>query len=117
MRGEGGVARAASHSSSSQTATISGASRACGTTYSRCLPSPAALRTGGGSPWEGSHQVSPYEGFAALRLSGELPPPLQTPVGQDVEVWLVDPHGYLVLHYPAGFDPNGLRRDLSRLIK
>jgi len=57
------------------------------------------------------------DGFAALRLSGELPPPLQTPVGQDIEVWLVDPHGYLVLHYPAGFDPNGLRRDLSRLIK
>lgn len=57
------------------------------------------------------------EGFAELRLSGELPAPLRTQVEQDVEVWLVDPHGYLVLHYPAGFDPNGLRRDLSRLIK
>ena len=57
------------------------------------------------------------EGFAALKLSGELPAPLRTPVEQEVEVWLVDPHGYLVLHYPAGFDPNGLRRDLSRLIK
>lgn len=57
------------------------------------------------------------EGFAALRLSGDLPAPLRTPVEQDVEVWLVDPHGYLVLHYPAGFDPSGLRRDLSRLIK
>jgi hypothetical protein len=29
----------------------------------------------------------------------------------------VDPHGYLVMRYAEGFDPNGLRRDLARLIK
>lgn len=52
-----------------------------------------------------------------LQLSGTLPAPLQSPVAPQPEVWLVDPHGYLVLHYAPGFDPNGLRRDLGRLIK
>lgn len=56
-------------------------------------------------------------GFAPLRLAGELPAPLTRPVERGVEVFLVDPHGYLVLHYAPGFDPSGLRRDLSRLIK
>lgn len=54
--------------------------------------------------------------FANLQL-GSVPAPLVQPLAAGVEAWLVDPHGYLVLHYPAGFDPNGLRRDLSRLIK
>lgn len=55
------------------------------------------------------------DALPALALTDALPE-LQAAV-TGVEVWLVDPHGYLVLHYPAGFDPNGLRRDLSRLIK
>jgi hypothetical protein len=32
-------------------------------------------------------------------------------------VYLVDPSGFLVMRYPPGFDPSGLRRDLGRLIK
>lgn len=32
-------------------------------------------------------------------------------------VFVTDPSGYLVMHYPAGFDPGGLSRDLRRLIK
>lgn len=32
-------------------------------------------------------------------------------------VFVTDPSGYVVLHYPAGFDPSGLSRDLRRLIK
>lgn len=32
-------------------------------------------------------------------------------------VFVTDPSGYLVMHYPAGFDPSGLSRDLRRLIK
>ncbi|MGQ0801656.1 MAG: hypothetical protein ACT4NL_16280 [Pseudomarimonas sp.] len=55
--------------------------------------------------------------FPSLQLTGELPPPLaQTPTAMP-QVWLIDPHGYLVMRYREGFDPNGLRRDLSRLIK
>lgn len=33
------------------------------------------------------------------------------------ELWLVDPHGFIVLHYAEGFDPNGLRKDLGRVLK
>jgi hypothetical protein len=32
-------------------------------------------------------------------------------------VYLVDPDGYLVLHYPPGFDPAGVRKDLGKLVK
>jgi hypothetical protein len=35
----------------------------------------------------------------------------------DVAVVLVDPHGFLILSYPAGYDANLLRKDLARLIK
>ena len=40
------------------------------------------------------------------------------PLGaDDVAAVLVDPHGFLVLSYPAGYDANLLRKDLARLIK
>lgn len=35
----------------------------------------------------------------------------------DDAVWLVDPNGFVVLRYPAGFDPGDLRTDLARLLK
>lgn len=35
----------------------------------------------------------------------------------DVAAVLIDPHGFLVLSYPAGYDANRLRKDLARLIK
>jgi len=31
--------------------------------------------------------------------------------------YLVDPNGFVVLRYPPGFDPGGLRTDLARLLK
>jgi hypothetical protein len=53
-----------------------------------------------------------------LRLSGERPAPLRDAQPTTMpEVWLVDPHGYLVMHYPTNFDPSGLRRDLARLVR
>lgn len=36
--------------------------------------------------------------------------------GEGVDAILVDPRGYIALRYPPGFDPNGLRKDLSRLL-
>ena len=60
--------------------------------------------------------VAPLDGIDPLHLEGELPAPLREPPVAP-EVYLVDPHGYLVLHYPPGFAPRELRRDLSRLIK
>jgi hypothetical protein len=32
-------------------------------------------------------------------------------------VYLIDPSGFLALHYHAGFDPTGLRKDLGKLVK
>jgi len=61
--------------------------------------------------------ISKVGAFPSLRLVGELPLPLaQAPTAMP-QVWLIDPHGYLVMRYREGFDPNGLRRDLARLIK
>ena len=40
------------------------------------------------------------------------------PSGDDeVAVAFADPHGFLVLSYPVGYDANKLRRDLERAIK
>jgi hypothetical protein len=46
-----------------------------------------------------------------------LPVPLARVPKAMPELWLVDPHGYLVLHYPEGFDPSQLRKDLGRVLK
>jgi hypothetical protein len=35
----------------------------------------------------------------------------------EVSLVLVDPHGFLILSYPAGYDANLMRRDLARLVK
>ncbi|MFA6987204.1 MAG: hypothetical protein WC213_13515 [Arenimonas sp.] len=32
-------------------------------------------------------------------------------------VYLIDPSGFLALHYRAGFEPTGLRKDLGKLVK
>ena len=32
-------------------------------------------------------------------------------------IYLADPGGFVALHYPAGFDPAGVKRDLGKLIK
>ncbi|MBF6025249.1 hypothetical protein [Lysobacter niastensis] len=34
-----------------------------------------------------------------------------------VPVYVIDPYGFVILRYPPGFDPAGLRTDLSRLLK
>ncbi|MCE3004444.1 MAG: hypothetical protein LW860_17345 [Xanthomonadaceae bacterium] len=54
-------------------------------------------------------------------LDTALLPSATPPVAGDVlaplGVWLVDPNGYLVMRYEAGFDPVGLRADLRKLIR
>jgi hypothetical protein len=37
--------------------------------------------------------------------------------GGGVPVYVIDPNGFVILRYPPGFDPAGLRADLSRLLK
>ena len=47
-------------------------------------------------------------------LQAQLPE-VATP--QALPVYLADPNGWLVLRYAPGFDPSGLRKDLSRVLK
>lgn len=59
--------------------------------------------------------------FPGLVPMGPNPPlvarlPDQVLTGQ-LPVYLADPAGWLVLRYPPGFDPSGLRKDLGRVIK
>ncbi|MFC3551292.1 hypothetical protein ACFOLC_09750 [Lysobacter cavernae] len=34
-----------------------------------------------------------------------------------VPVYVIDPYGFVILRYPPGFDPAGLRADLAKLLK
>lgn len=51
---------------------------------------------------------------AALAQQFDLP---GQPAGTSGRVYLVDPLGNLMMSYPAGFDPKGLREDMTRLLK
>ncbi|MDR7133146.1 hypothetical protein J2X06_000330 [Lysobacter niastensis] len=42
-------------------------------------------------------------------------PRVEDPRG--VPVYVIDPYGFVILRYPPGFDPSGLRTDLARLLK
>lgn len=65
-----------------------------------------------------SEPQSPRQRFVPLQLAGDLPAPLHAQAPSELpELWLVDPHGYLVMHHAPGFDPNGLRKDLARLVR
>ena len=48
------------------------------------------------------------------RLAAELP---EASRADALPVYLVDPSGYVALHYRPGFDPSGLRKDLGKLLK
>ncbi|SDZ29604.1 hypothetical protein SAMN04487939_13331 [Lysobacter sp. yr284] len=58
---------------------------------------------------------------ASLRVLGPAPqlrerlPRLDDPAG--TPVYVVDPNGFVILRYAPGFQPGGLRTDLSRLLK
>lgn len=59
--------------------------------------------------------------IATLRTLRDAPAlralaPAGTPAG-GVPVLVVDPYGFVVLRYPAGFDPAHLRTDMARLLK
>jgi len=59
-------------------------------------------------------------GLAPVRVARDVDGVLSTmhPSGDDtVAVAFADPHGFLVLDYPVGYDANKLRKDLERAIK
>ncbi len=51
---------------------------------------------------------------ASPALRAKLPG-VDDPAG--IPVYVIDPNGFVVLRYAPGFDPGGLRTDLSRLLK
>ncbi len=67
-----------------------------------------ALPAGGPRP-AGLHALQP-----SAALASGLPRSID-PAGN--VVYLLDPNGFVVLRYAPGFDPAGLRTDLSRLLK
>ena len=51
-------------------------------------------------------QALPADALASMR-----------PAAGEVAVAMADPHGFLAIHYPAGYDASRLRKDLVRLVK
>lgn len=49
------------------------------------------------------------------RLRAALPRAEAGPAG--VPVYVIDPNGFVILRYPPGFDPAGLRADVAKLLK
>lgn len=75
----------------------------CPATQTTCAPPPGAERPA---------TLQLLQGDARLRAAL---PRVDDPRG--VPVYLIDPNGFVVLRYPPGFDPAGLRTDLARLLK
>ena len=57
-------------------------------------------------------ELVPLQEDAALRAA--LP---QAAAPSGVSLYVVDPNGFVILHYPPGADPAGLREDVARLLK
>lgn len=59
-----------------------------------------------------------FGGLVPMQASTDLQARLPDQARADaLPVYLADPNGYLVLRYPAGFNPSGLRKDLGRVLK
>lgn len=59
-----------------------------------------------------------FRGFIAMQANAELTAALPEKESRaGYPVYLIDPDGFVALHYPAGFDPSGLRKDLAKLVK
>lgn len=55
---------------------------------------------------------------AAVRaFAGQFALPAGTPDQDAGRIYLVDPLGNLMMSYPPGADPNGMRKDLARLLR
>ncbi len=50
-------------------------------------------------------------------LAGQFDLPVGTPLDKLERIYVVDPLGLLMMSYPAGADPSGMRKDLKRLLK
>ncbi len=63
-------------------------------------------------------QAPDYRAFLPMAISPALQAKLPAShVEGSLAVYLIDPNGFLVMRYAPGFDPSGLRRDLTRLLR
>lgn len=63
-------------------------------------------------------EALPAAGLRVVAHNPALRAKLPRAVATDgVPVYVIDPYGYVVLRYPPGFDPAGLRADLAKLLK
>jgi hypothetical protein len=63
-------------------------------------------------------QAPGFRRLVAMQPNAALSAALPEQAGPDaVPVYLIDPSGFLALHYRAGFDPTGLKKDLGKLLK
>ena len=69
--------------------------------------------------WFGPLPAGPrFRALVPMRADAEMAAQLPEATRADaMPVYLVDPGGYLVLHYRPGFDPAGVRKDLGKLLK
>jgi hypothetical protein len=69
--------------------------------------------------WFGALPAGPrFRALVPMRADAALAAQLPEAARADaLPVYLVDPDGYLVLHYRPGFDPAGVRKDLGKLVK
>lgn len=61
--------------------------------------------------------LAPLKPVQRARDANEKLAHLRPTASDDVAAVLVDPHGFLILSYPAGYNGSLLRKDLARLIK
>ncbi len=69
-----------------------------------------ALPAGLEGTWVLSTRVDPREAWAN-RLPADLRPEASR------GIWLIDPQGHLMMHFPPGTDPAKIKKDLIRLLK
>ncbi len=69
--------------------------------------------------WFGTLPEGPrFRKLIAMRPNAELAAVLPEAARADaVPVYLIDPSGFLVMHYHAGFNPSDLKKDLDKLLK
>jgi hypothetical protein len=59
-----------------------------------------------------------FRRLVAMQADAALDAALPEKAGAEtVPVYLIDPSGFLVMHYRAGFDPGDLKKDLGKLLK
>lgn len=64
-----------------------------------------------------AERLAPFEVLQLARDSEGRLGFLRAGQADQVSVALVDPNGFLILRYAEGYDGNGLRRDMTRLVK